>query len=79
MNVRSFITQSFDNLFSKTKTDLLYPNEFVFEVKFNKALPSWVPSIINKYQLTRVAVSKYAFCLDKWMSNKILILFNPGK
>ena len=59
MNVRSFITQSFDNLFSKTKTDLLYPNEFVFEVKFNKALPSWVPSIINKYQLTRVAVCPF--------------------
>jgi hypothetical protein len=37
---------------------------FIFEVKFYGCLPAWMTDIINRYQLPRLALSKYTICLD---------------
>ena len=38
---------------------------FIFEVKFFRgALPAWVLSVIKRYALPRMALSKYAICLE---------------
>ena len=51
----------------------LYPSNFVLEVKYSKVIPSWVSTVINKYGLIKEAVSKYAYCLDMYIENKLLI------
>ena len=48
------------------KTDRLkkiYPDSVVLELKFNNTLPNWFHKIIQKYQLQRLAYSKYCNCL----------------
>ena len=72
-NIRSFLTEDIDDLFKEKDMKILYPSNFVLEVKYNKVLPSWVPLIINKYNLNKEAVSKYAFCLNMYIKDKILI------
>ena len=45
---------------------------FVFEVKFHRnALPGWVRSIISRYRLPRMALSKYTICLDSQPASAI--------
>ena len=40
-------------------------NFFIFEFKFfRRSLPQWASEIITRYQLPRLALSKYALCLD---------------
>ena len=40
-------------------------NSWIFEVKFFRcALPAFVRSVIRRYELPRMALSKYAICLD---------------
>jgi hypothetical protein len=37
---------------------------FIFELKFYGFLPIWVTQLINRYQMPRLALSKYTICLD---------------
>ncbi len=38
---------------------------FTLEVKFfRRALPQWVKSLVNRYELPRMALSKYTICVD---------------
>ena len=41
----------------------VYPHSVVLELKFNNILPNWFHKIIQKYQLQRLAYSKYCNCL----------------
>lgn len=46
---------------------LAYPamrRHFVLEVKFYEGLPGWVRSLITRFGLRRMALSKYAMCLE---------------
>ena len=38
--------------------------EFILEVKFYQVLPQWIKHVLEKYDLTRTAVSKYTSALD---------------
>lgn len=40
------------------------PGSFIFELKFHGYLPNWVTQLINRYQMPRLALSKYTMCLD---------------
>ncbi len=60
-------------LFKEKDMKILFPSNFVLEVKYNRILPSWVPIIINKYNLNKEAVSKYANCVDMYIKDKLLI------
>jgi len=73
MNIRSFLTENINELFEEKDMKNLYPSSFVLEVKYNKVLPFWVPLIINKYNLNKEAISKYAFCLNMYIKDKMLI------
>jgi len=73
MNIRSFLTQTCDNLFEERDMEVLYPSRFVLEIKYRKALPAWVPIIINKYNLRKEAISKYVLSVDWHMKNRIFV------
>ena len=73
MNLRSRLVQSYDLLFKDDDLDILNPHYQVLEIKHYQALPSWVPVIVNKYNLRKEAVSKYALCLEHHQKNKLLI------
>jgi hypothetical protein len=40
------------------------PTSFIFELKFYGFLPAWVTQLIDRYQMPRLALSKYTMCLD---------------
>ena len=64
-NVRGTPFPSLDELFDDTNLKGAMPGSFVLEVKFFRyALPSWVRSIIARYELPRLALSKYGMCLE---------------
>jgi len=73
MNIRSYLTHCFDNLFNNVEMETLFPSHFILEIKYNKALPQWVPVIINKYNLRKESLSKYALSIDWHLKNKVLI------
>lgn len=75
INIRSFLTQTYDNLFDNAEMEILYPSHFVLEIKYYRALPSWVPKLINKYDLKKEAISKYALSMDYHLRNKIFVHF----
>lgn len=64
-NVRGAMFPSVKELFDDHRLKTAMPNSCIFEVKFFRyALPSWVRSLIARYELPRLALSKYAICLD---------------
>ena len=53
-------TQSQDDFASKQNNlKEIYPEGVVLELKYNNVLPFWFQEIIQKYQLQRLAYSKY--------------------
>ncbi|MBU0558653.1 MAG: polyphosphate polymerase domain-containing protein [Bacteroidetes bacterium] len=40
------------------------PSYLILEIKFYNGFPGWLQRILQKYQLSRSAVSKYTICLD---------------
>jgi hypothetical protein len=47
---------------------LVMPKHFIFELKFYGRLPAWVNEMINRYQLPRLALSKYTLSLDSYQA-----------
>ncbi len=70
MNLRCFLTNNIENLFSNTETNLLCPDSFILEVKYFKILPVWLELIIKKYSLKKEAISKYTLSIDNTLGNK---------
>lgn len=67
-NLRSTLFPSLDMLYEEKQIKYAMPNYFIFEVKFFTGLPRWIPSIIKRYALPRMALSKYTICLDSHKS-----------
>lgn len=64
-NVRSRMYPSLDSLYQDRDAEFAMPRQFVFEVKFyDGCLPYWVRSIMARFDLERLAVSKYALGID---------------
>lgn len=63
-NLRSTLNPAPDKLFSEEHIRHALPNNVIFEVKFYTVLPFWMREIIGRYQLPRMALSKYTICLD---------------
>ena len=63
-NLRSSSFPSQDMLYEEHQVKYAIRKNFIFEVKFFNGLPAWIQSIIKKYQLQRMALSKYTICLD---------------
>jgi len=73
MNIRSRLAQSFESLFEEGAMNVLDPLHYVLEIKHYQAQPSWVPVIVNKYNLRKQAVSKYALSVEWHLRNRVLI------
>lgn len=67
-NLRSSLFPSQDMLFEKKQTKYAMPKYFILEVKFYTGIPAWMRSIIRRYQLPRMALSKYTICIDSHKS-----------
>jgi len=49
-----------------------FPNKAVMEIKYNNSLPSWLHKIIQRHELSRVAISKYCYGIDTMKKNNQL-------
>lgn len=56
--VESFFSQE------EARVDCFEPNQVVLEVKYNQQLPDHIQSILNQYNLTLTAISKFATCSE---------------
>lgn len=63
-NLRSSMYPSLFHLFDETRFHFALPRHFILEVKFYHGLPVWVQSLITRFRLPRLALSKYTICLD---------------
>ena len=63
-NLRCFSLPAFINLYDETILKPALSNHFVFEIKFYLGFSEHFQKIINKYRLTRLAVSKYVICVE---------------
>ena len=64
-NVRGTAFPALGELFDDHRLKHAMPGSCIFEVKFFRyALPSWVRGLIARYELPRLALSKYAICLE---------------
>lgn len=70
-NLRSKTSSHTSQLFEDDGLQLLYPKEFVLEVKFFQVLPMWIKTVLEKYDLTRLAVSKYTSAIDAQSSASV--------
>lgn len=53
------------DLYREDGLQVAVPGHFVLEIKFFRgALPVWVSSLIRRYGLKRMSVSKYTICMD---------------
>jgi VTC domain-containing protein len=70
-NIRAARSPSLDALYDEDSLVPSIPNHFVIEIKFFRcALPAWVPALVQRYELPRLAISKYAICLDEWAMDR---------
>ena len=68
-NLRGCIVPSLEGLYDEDRLQYALGQHFVLEVKFfRRALPAWVQSMIMRYELPRLALSKFAMCLDRPVS-----------
>lgn len=63
-NLRSVSLPRIFNLYSDEQAKYAMPGNFIMEVKFFNGFPSWLQSIIRKFELKRQAISKYTICVD---------------
>lgn len=73
-NLRSSIFPNLDTLFAEMPYNYSLNNKFILEVKFYESLPNWFRSIIQSFDISRLALSKYTICLK---SHKLMNCFNP--
>lgn len=62
--VRSQLYPTLDMLYYNSGLKYALPQTSILEVKFYRGLPLWIRSLARAYHLQRLAVSKYAICLD---------------
>ncbi len=63
-NLRSKVVYDYDMLFDEEDLVSSFRNEFILEIKFYQVLPEWIDKVIGRYDLTRIAVSKYTSSID---------------
>lgn len=64
-DLRGSIFPSLNMLFDDQCLEYAMSHHFILELKFFRgALPAWVQSLITRYELPRMALSKFTICLD---------------
>jgi hypothetical protein len=70
-SLRSKVVDDYDQLFDEEGLAESYRNQFIFEVKFFQVLPQWIDRVLEKYSLTRMAVSKYTTSIERQSRSSI--------
>lgn len=63
-NLRSISFPSLDLLHDEAHSTCAMRRHCILELKFYESLPVWVRQVVRRYELRRLALSKYAICLD---------------
>jgi len=64
-NLRGAIMPSIDMLYDDTGLEYVMRHSSTLEVKFfRRSLPAWIVSIIKRYELPRMSLSKYAMTVE---------------
>lgn len=63
-NLRSAAYPSLESLYKEDQMTYALMNYFILEVKFYSGLPTWIKSILTRYNFSRKSLSKYTICLD---------------
>ncbi len=69
-NLRSTLFPTLDLLYEEKQIKFAMPKYCIFEVKFYTGLPRWIQSIIHRYELPRMALSKFVICMDSHKAPK---------
>lgn len=65
LRLRTNLRPGLDSLYDEAGLVAAMTSGFIFEVKFHRnALPAWVRSLISRYRLHRMSLSKYTICMD---------------
>jgi SPX domain protein involved in polyphosphate accumulation len=64
-NVRTKTSESINELFTEDNLKPSFKDFFVLEVKFERIVPSWIPKVLNNYNIFRDSVSKYGTGMEK--------------
>ncbi len=67
MNLRGAETSTVNNLFNENSLREVNRGYFILEIKYGSMLPSWVMSLVNRFNLRKEAISKYVLY---WFSVK---------
>jgi hypothetical protein len=70
-HLRSKIVSGYEDLFDDSGLAECFRKVFILEVKFFQALPQWIGRVLEKYDLTRMAVSKYTCSIDAQHSSSV--------
>lgn len=63
--LRGHLSPSLSHLHEEEHLSPVMKRFFIFELKFfRRSLPQWASAIVQRYELPRMALSKYALCLD---------------
>ncbi len=63
-NLRSIAFPSLTNLYNDGDLRPTMRQHFILELKFYGGYPNWLRHVVERYSLTRSALSKYTICLD---------------
>ena len=63
-NLRSIPFPSLDMLYDEAHARCAMCGHCILELKFYDSLPAWVGHAVRRHELQRMALSKYAICLD---------------
>ncbi len=72
-NLRSKVVAGYGDLFDDVGLVECFRKVFILEVKFFQVLPQWIGRVLEKYDLTRMAVSKYTSSIDAQRPSSVIL------
>lgn len=72
-NLRSAPFPKPSDLYFDKQLKYAMPGKFILEVKFFNGFPSWLQTILRRYELKRQAISKYTICVDTHQELKRIV------
>lgn len=70
--LRSKVVAGYGGLFDDSGLVECFRHSFILEVKFFQVLPQWIGRVLEKFDLTRMAVSKYTSSIDAQHCSSII-------
>jgi len=68
-NIRSLLNPTMEQMFEEESLIQFEDHQFVLELKFDEAMPTWMAALIRKLNLSSESYSKYCTGIDVWLQN----------